>query len=342
MAMFDACWRFEEVVGQLRAFVYADITNRVRTWLKVDPRHRAHPWGSGNLENLFTGHLKALLRQQRGVGLVPQILITGAQALVRWGTHTLQIDPLLWAHTRAGLTTATSTTFWWSVTVFLYLLCDKLRVEGIGVLRKHRRYQVTANVLRMVLDTLLFGYTLRLGWVAVGMLRHLLIKLWAFIFTGHFKVSLRVVDVNCVLDWVGIITYSDRVLLLRAQFHFDFRCRVSGQELRLGLGAKIENILLDNVIFVFKFLLDSIDLALNGLDGAMGKLEVGVSAITLLFYLFLLSIFFVFMYKKLLDFSPALVTENAHGQLEVGELVVSPSAVSVLGVWGQLDVMLHD
>ena len=31
MAMFDAHWRFEEVVGQLSAFVYADITNRVRT-----------------------------------------------------------------------------------------------------------------------------------------------------------------------------------------------------------------------------------------------------------------------------------------------------------------------
>lgn len=86
------------------------------------------------------------------------------------------------------------------------------------------------------------------------------------------------------------------MLLLRTLLHFDFHCRVSGQVLRLRLGAKIENILLDNVIFVFKLLLDSIDLALNGLNRTMGKLEVGVCALILLFYLLLLSIFFVFVY----------------------------------------------
>ena len=200
------------------------------------------------------------------------------------------------------------------------------------MLRKHRRYQVASDVLRVILDTLLLGYALGLSWLPVGVLRHLLIKLWAFILTSHFKVSLRIVNNNFVLNRVGIITYSDRVLLLRAHLHFDFGSRVSGQVFRLGLGTKLEKILLDNVIFIFKFLLDSIDLALDGLDRTMGKLEVGVGALTLLFYLFLLSVFFVFMYKKLLNFPPALVTENAHGQLEVGELVVGPSAVSVLRV----------
>lgn len=62
MAMFDAYRRFEEVIGQLSAFVDADIANRVRTRLEVYPRHGTHPRGSGDLENLFTGHLKTLLR----------------------------------------------------------------------------------------------------------------------------------------------------------------------------------------------------------------------------------------------------------------------------------------
>lgn len=122
------------------------------------------------------------------------------------------------------------------------------------------------------------------------------------------------------------------MLLLRTLLSFDFYSRVSGQVLRLWLGAKMEDILLDNVIFIFKFLLDSIDLTLNGLNRAMGKLEVGFRTLIRLFYLFLLSVLLVFMYKELLDLPPALVTEDAHGQLEVGELVVGPSAVSVLGV----------
>ena len=121
-------------------------------------------------------------------------------------------------------------------------------------------------------------------------------------------------------------------MLLRTLLSFDFYSRVSGQVLRLWLGAKMEDILLDNVIFIFKFLLDSIDLALNGLNRAMGKLEVGIRTLIRLFYQFLLSVLLVFMYKELLDLPPALVTEDAHGQLEVGELVVGPSAVSVLGV----------
>lgn len=81
----------------------------------------------------------------------------------------------------------------------------------------------------------------------------------------------------------------------------------------LWLGAKIENILLDNVILVFKFLLDSIDLTLDSLNRTMSKLEVGVRALILLLYLLRLLFFFLFMYEELLDFPPALVAENAHG-----------------------------
>ena len=63
-------------------------------------------------------------------------------------------------------------------------------------------------------------------------------------------------------------------MFLRTLLPFKLHSRVIGQVLRLRLGAKIEDVLLDNVILVFKFLLDSIDLALYGLDRTMGKLEV--------------------------------------------------------------------
>lgn len=61
VAILDACWRFKQMVRKLRAFIDTDITNRVRSRLKVNSGHRAHPRGSSDLENLFAGHLKTLL-----------------------------------------------------------------------------------------------------------------------------------------------------------------------------------------------------------------------------------------------------------------------------------------
>lgn len=61
MDMLNACWSLDELVGQLRTLVDADIPNRVRPRLKVDSWHGSHPWSSSDLKDLFTGHLKTLL-----------------------------------------------------------------------------------------------------------------------------------------------------------------------------------------------------------------------------------------------------------------------------------------
>lgn len=128
------------------------------------------------------------------------------------------------------------------------------------------------------------------------MLRHLLIKLMTFIFTCHFKVSLRIVGNIFSLYRVGIITYSDRMLLLGTLVSLKFDGCVSGEWLGLLLlGGKIEDVLLDDVIFVFELLFDPIYFALNSLDRTMSELKIAVGTLILLLYLFLFPIFFVFV-----------------------------------------------
>ena len=85
-------------------------------------------------------------------------------------------------------------------------------------------------------------------------------------------------------------------MLLGTLVSLKFDGCVSGEWLGLLLlGGKIEDVLLDNVIFVFKLLFDPIYFALNSLDRTMSELKIGVGTLILLLYLFLFPIFLVFV-----------------------------------------------
>ena len=86
------------------------------------------------------------------------------------------------------------------------------------------------------------------------------------------------------------------MLLLRTLVSLKFDGCVSGEWLGLLLlGGKIEDVLLDDVIFVFELLFDPIYFALNSLDRTMSELKIAVGTLILLLYLFLFPIFFVFV-----------------------------------------------
>lgn len=108
----------------------------------------------------------------------------------------------------------------------------------------------------------------------------------------------------------------------------------------LSVAVKIKDVLFDYMTLVFEFMFDAVDFALNRLNRTLSEV-LGLAILALLAGLLFLIL--LLMYQELLDFLPALVSENTHGQFEVAQLLLGPPSIAVQRIirHSQTDFLEH-